>query len=115
MEAAVEDFVDEPAGDTGAADGCHLLTHHCCGVFVDVGRQPWWHGLPVFPDVEGEVVDCTVKTRKTCGIFIVIERGAGLRESLVSESVLELLDLRIFLKVVLLDLAVFVIYGAVLA
>ena len=111
MEVAVQEFVDEPAGYAGAANGGHLFRDACGGVAVDIWGQPWRDSAPVFADVEGEVVDGAVKAREAGGVFVVIEGGAGLGEALVGEGVLELLDLGVFIEVVFFYFAVFIIWS----
>lgn len=67
--------------------------------------------MPIAPNVEGEVVDCAIEARETVSVLVVVERSTRLGETLVGEGVLELLDLGVFVKVVLLDFAIFVLYS----
>jgi len=78
-----------------------------------VRGEPRWNLAPVTSDIEGEVVDCAVQPGKAVGVFVVVEGGAGLGEALVGEGVLELLHLGVFVEIVFLYFAVFILWSNV--
>lgn len=95
MEAAIEDFLYKPACDDSSANGRHFLLASLQRIRADVLYYPIGQRLPVFADVEGQIVDCAIEPVETSGVFVVIQCSARLRYSLVSHGVLELFDLAI--------------------
>lgn len=103
MEAFPEDLVVEPARDGGAAYSGHFFGAGLEGGGVDEGDEPVGEGFPVFADGEGDFFDCAVEALEASDVLAVVERGFGLREALVGEGVLELLDLGLLVEVEAFD------------
>ncbi len=112
MKVAVKYFIDEPSRDAGTADSRHFFGRGCGSLFIYLGCEPRGYGAPLAADVEGEIVDGAVETLKTVGVFIIVEGGTGEGEALMGKSILELLDLGVFVEIVLFHFAVLVLcYG----
>lgn len=109
MEIAVQQLVYEPPGDTGTAH-CHHFSRLSVSVAVNKRAEPRWDSKPILANVEREVINGAIKAIEAAHIFTVVKRGTGLGEALVRKRILELLQLRFFLKVILFHLAVFVLW-----
>ena len=103
MKAFPENLVIEPARDGGATDGGHLFRPGLQGGGVDEGDEPVGKGFPVFADGEGNFLDGAVEALEARDVLAVVEGGFGLREALVGEGVLELLDLGLLVEVEAFD------------
>lgn len=79
-------------------------------VAIHKRAEPRWYGEPILANVKREVINGAVKAREAVHIFTVVKRGTGLGETLVGKRILELLQLRFFLKVILFHLAIFVLW-----
>lgn len=110
MEVAFEQLVHQPAGNAGPTHRRHFPCGRRERITVDMGAEPGGDGTPFAADIEGQVVDGAVEAREAVCVFVVVERGAGLGEPLVGEGVLQLLHLRVFVEVVFLHLAVFILW-----
>lgn len=108
MEEAIEDLIDEPAGDARATYGGHLFGWISRGVFINGRSEPRRYGAPFSPDIEGKVVDRAVKAREAVDVLVVVKGGSGLSKALVGERVLKLLHLGFFIKVILLYFPIFI-------
>ena len=108
-KVAIEDLVNEPAGDKSSTDRGHLLCWVREGIFVDVGSEPWRDGGPVPTDAEGEIFDSAIETVKAIGVFVVVERVALHSKASMREGILERLHLGVFVEVVFFYFAVFVL------
>lgn len=106
VEGLAEQGVVEPAGDAGAAYGGHFFGTDAVGVGVADGLQPGRDFLPVFADVEGQVVDGARETFEALRVLGIVEGGFGHGESLGSDSVLQLGYLGFAFEVVALNFGV---------
>ena len=88
MEVAVQNLVDDPSGNAGAADGCHLFGTNGMSVLVNVRSKPGRDAFPVLADVEAEVVNGAIEAVEARSIFIIVERGSGHGQTLVRDRVL---------------------------
>ncbi|KAK8117471.1 uncharacterized protein PG998_005752 [Apiospora kogelbergensis] len=95
MEAFVEDLVHHPSNDDSPSDSRHFLLAGLDRLGADILLDPAGHRLPVFTNVEREVVNCAVQAVKPGLVLIVVKRCAGLRNTLVGHSILKLLHLAI--------------------
>ncbi len=106
VEGTVEDLLHDPARDNGTPDCRHLLLARLERIGAHEGGDPRRHRHPVFPDVEGQIVDGAIEAVEPRAILAIVERGSTLRHALVGNGILELLDLPVQLLDLLLAVKV---------